>query len=57
MTGLTQFDLPAPRRVSGIEASARDGERISWPRAALVVSGVSLLLWAGIIHIAMRFIG
>jgi hypothetical protein len=34
-----------------------EGERLAWPRAVLVVGGVSLVLWAAIVHLAVRFLG
>lgn len=38
-------------------AAAEEGERLPWPRAALVLGGVSLLLWAVIAHVALRAAG
>ncbi len=57
----TSLDAVAPRlaRAERTALAFRDAEedRLAWPRAALVVGGVSLVLWAAIVHLAFRFLG
>ncbi len=57
----TALDRVAPEMARSERAAlafrGSEEDRMAWPRAALVVGGVSLVLWAAILHLAFHLLG